>query len=401
MFQKEGHMTDRIHKAVEILGSTKTVEWIGRPVRILSGVPSFSTYYGSNNNPPELSLLQKLNSSTRSTTQFWDDEADKVVEQEEIQYEIKSWPKIITQVEREGLPLKLEEFEEVLDFGDWQVFKKTEPNLEVRIGAILALQRIAQDSIKHYDGRDHVRVLKILCAYVKENSPCKTLEPTKRPYSKKYPRQDIQVAIDVLKSRSSAQQFYENSVRFRIDLRNCDLDGCDFSDGSLQGVLFSGSRLEFASFAGANLTAAQMTKCILNDADFFECKLVGTMMDAAIYSNADHSKTINVDLNGLMMEGADMRGWRFGDRRKVANIFGSADTIVPDYYRDEHLQAIAAIPELESMELGIGYDDEKFKEILKMKFIHWNPGKFDGIFISKERDKFRRSRGHVGWPYDD
>jgi prepilin-type processing-associated H-X9-DG protein len=40
----------------------------------------------------------------------------------------------------------------------------------VRIGAILSLERIAQDSTTHDRGRDHVRVMEILCAYVRENS---------------------------------------------------------------------------------------------------------------------------------------------------------------------------------------------------------------------------------------
>jgi hypothetical protein len=46
----------------------------------------------------------------------------------------------------------------------------TEPNIEVRIGAILSLERIAQDSTDYDQGRDHVRVMEILCAYVRENS---------------------------------------------------------------------------------------------------------------------------------------------------------------------------------------------------------------------------------------
>ena len=46
----------------------------------------------------------------------------------------------------------------------------TEPNIEVRVGAILLLERIAQDSTAYDKGRDHVRVMEILCAYVRENA---------------------------------------------------------------------------------------------------------------------------------------------------------------------------------------------------------------------------------------
>ncbi|MCL4189108.1 MAG: hypothetical protein KJZ85_16020 [Rhodobacteraceae bacterium] len=48
--------------------------------------------------------------------------------------------------------------------------EESRPNIEVRIGAILALERIAQDSTRLDRGRDHVRVIEILCAYVRENS---------------------------------------------------------------------------------------------------------------------------------------------------------------------------------------------------------------------------------------
>jgi len=48
--------------------------------------------------------------------------------------------------------------------------EQTLPNIEVRIGAILSLERIAQDSTRYDKGRDHVRVMEILCAYIRENS---------------------------------------------------------------------------------------------------------------------------------------------------------------------------------------------------------------------------------------
>ena len=47
----------------------------------------------------------------------------------------------------------------------------TVPNIEVRIGGLLSLERIAQDSTQNDKGRDHVRVMEILCAYVRQNAP--------------------------------------------------------------------------------------------------------------------------------------------------------------------------------------------------------------------------------------
>jgi uncharacterized protein YjbI with pentapeptide repeats len=51
--------------------------------------------------------------------------------------------------------------------------ERTLPNIEVRIGGILSLERIAQDSTAYDKGRDHVRCMEILCTYIRENAPAK------------------------------------------------------------------------------------------------------------------------------------------------------------------------------------------------------------------------------------
>lgn len=65
-----------------------------------------------------------------------------------------------------------------LDYSRPVTVEETQPNLEVRMGAILSLERIAQDSTTHDHGRDHVMVTEILCAYTRHNSPAHDLEPT-------------------------------------------------------------------------------------------------------------------------------------------------------------------------------------------------------------------------------
>jgi len=44
-----------------------------------------------------------------------------------------------------------------------EVSETTEPNLEVRIGGLLSLERIARDNLP-----DHVQVMEILCAYIRQ-----------------------------------------------------------------------------------------------------------------------------------------------------------------------------------------------------------------------------------------
>lgn len=48
---------------------------------------------------------------------------------------------------------------------DGQVVERTEPNIEVRIGAILALEQIAKKNLGV-----HVQIMEILCTCIRENA---------------------------------------------------------------------------------------------------------------------------------------------------------------------------------------------------------------------------------------
>lgn len=128
--QEEGLVTDRINKAVEGLGAERKVEAIGRSVKIVRG--------GSAPN-----ALRRL--------------GEQFISRTEIQWE--------------GQDLSLAEGETMEDVGEWKVFSRTVPNLEVRIGAIYALERIAQDSL-----RDHIQIMEILCAYIRQNAPASAVK---------------------------------------------------------------------------------------------------------------------------------------------------------------------------------------------------------------------------------
>ncbi len=50
---------------------------------------------------------------------------------------------------------------------DGKITENTDANIEVRLGAVYALERISQDS-----DRDHMQIMEILCAYIRTNAPC-------------------------------------------------------------------------------------------------------------------------------------------------------------------------------------------------------------------------------------
>ncbi|CAM3728346.1 hypothetical protein PHIN109289_06080 [Phaeobacter inhibens] len=149
----------------------------------------------------------------------------------------------------------------------------TEPNIEVRIGGLLALERISRDSITYDRGRDHLLVMDILCAYVCNNSPLSTAEdvaegrfirmknnhaitnPVDLPESEytdihervfeiPSPRSDIAFAIKILGRRTPEQIQHERRHGYRPTLSRCNLQRADFSDGDYSYMSFFESRME-------------------------------------------------------------------------------------------------------------------------------------------------------------
>ena len=248
-----------------------------------------------------------------------------------------------------------------------QSVETTEPNIEVRIGGLLSLERIAQDSTRYDKGRDHVRVMEILCAYVRENAPASEAENAPFPsgtkqedlelkagtspfdwfYRQAKPRSDIQFALFILGRRSAEQIDIERQHLNRrgesyyldlteTNLRKADLEGLDFSSASFFKSKLEGAFCNDADFKGCNLIYAQMTcasgrgldlsharidsadfsHAILNEAKFLQCSMshthfVGTQLKGAhlCFSPKPQPGTvnraffINADLQSALIEG--------------------------------------------------------------------------------------------------
>lgn len=270
----------------------------------------------------------------------------------------------------------------------------TVPNIEVRIGAILSLERIAQDSTRYDKGRDHVRVMEILCAYVRENSnatpprdfPLPEWEPLKDDATESEraahlqkraerfgnnfsesqawkwaqtlpkPRADIAQALQVLGRRTAEQRrveavwpnppdketiwpfdvpcpelpevegdaartaaeiesFKKKLFVWREGLRDYSGYRLDLRSANLQGADLSARRPDAsdAVFAGALLQAARMEGVNLYRVSMQGAELSGSMVTGA---NLRHANINGVNLNRAHMEGAACR-WA---ELKVANL---------------------------------------------------------------------------------
>jgi len=138
--------------------------------------------------------------------------------------------------------------------------KDGQPNLEVRLGGIYALERIARDS-----PRDHWTIMEVLTAYVRQNARWIPAAPQVEelahgekdttPSLPTTPRTDIQAILTVLGRRTPRQEWLEP---VRLDLSETNLWGADLVGANLENVSLSGAPLEGADLSETDLSFEQL-----------------------------------------------------------------------------------------------------------------------------------------------
>ncbi len=187
------------------------------------------------------------------------------------------------------------------------------PNIEVRLGGVYALGRIARDSEK-----DYWTVMEVLSAYVRENASIKHNKDGQESELPAKPRVDIQAALTVVcrKKKRRGERIY---------LRDTDLKGLYFHKAYLEGARMERAHLEETHFEGAHLRGAILQgvflqKAHLHRADLMEANLQGAKLQKAKLQKAKLQKAKlqranlqganlgEAQLDGALLHGADFRG---------------------------------------------------------------------------------------------
>jgi Pentapeptide repeats (8 copies) len=117
---------------------------------------------------------------------------------------------------------------------------KGKPKLELRLGGIYALERIARDS-----ERDHWPIMEVLTAYVREHAPWKKADlPANQ---RNPPATDIQTILKVIGRR---ERSYEKGNQ-HLDLRWTNLNNAELTGTHLEGADLEDAHLEGAYLMGA------------------------------------------------------------------------------------------------------------------------------------------------------
>ncbi len=217
----------------------------------------------------------------------------------------------------------------------------TRPNIEVRVGAILALERIARmnDSV-------HVQIMEILCTYIRANAPVRANErdmmaifeknykiPSsmwkvrpdlhvfqsnqadhKLPEAPKPPREDIQLALTVIGRRSDRQIALEpaqlidlrNTHLVKADLRNARLSNAQLSNSNMQGAILTDAKMNEAILTDAKMNGAVLAKAEMNGADLSNAKMNSANLSGAKMNSPANLR--NAELNEAVLRNAEMIG---------------------------------------------------------------------------------------------
>ena len=208
---------------------------------------------------------------------------------------------------------------------------KDNPKLEIRLGAIAALDHIARDSEDYF-----WTVMDVLTAYVRQNAPGfglkrhtadKLMSSPELAQDLPQVQLDIRAVLTVLTERVAATDLASRErldlsyVDFHeVDLIYMDFRGMNLLRASLEGAILALANLEQANLAGATLqqakllgaklAGAKLSVANLDGADLSTAHLPGTdlteahLLDAKLsYANLEHA-----DLTGAKLFRANLAG---------------------------------------------------------------------------------------------
>ena len=165
--------------------------------------------------------------------------------------------------------------------------------LDMRIGGIYALERVARDSAK-----DHPTVMEVLAAFVREHSreiwPPEASDEPRADAPVRTTRPDVQAAVTVIGRRNPQN-----------DRQPVNLDDSNLTRVNLTDARLTGSSLNRANFTGARLTGADLTGANLLGANFSRAWLMGANFTRA-------------DLSGAIVGHANLTGAILTDARLAA-----------------------------------------------------------------------------------
>jgi hypothetical protein len=196
--------------------------------------------------------------------------------------------------------------------------------LDIRLGGLYALQRIAQDS-----GPDRRTIAQVLAAYIRQHSPWPPSLPgqyTAAAPLHKIPdleirASDVQAAISILGKKMFAEI---DDIRrlIHVDLRRADFIDLDYQDAH-----FSDSNLSWASLHSANLKDTAFMACDLSQASLYDTHFERSRMS---WTNLKGASLTDSDFRGAELFVVNLEEVEDIDRADLRGVTADADTKWPE-----------------------------------------------------------------------
>jgi pentapeptide repeat protein len=163
--------------------------------------------------------------------------------------------------------------------------------LQIRLGGIYALERLAHDS-----PQDQPTIMEVLTTFVRTSTHPKALEPTGTSCPDTPPAPDIQAALSVIGRRVTVHD--GDAI---INLNDLCLTRVNLESVNLSKATLNGADLRKAILAGAHLEGTQLVQADLSGAQLWNANLSGSHLESAKLTDAnlENSKLVGADLSRI------------------------------------------------------------------------------------------------------
>lgn len=162
--------------------------------------------------------------------------------------------------------------------------EQTKPNLEVRLGGIYSLERLAKDSPD-----DRPQIVELLSAYIRENAR----HDGKKPVVERMIGIDVQAVLTVLGRMEHRAK--EKDTYPVLDLSNTDLLGAFLPYAHLEFTHFYKAHLDVTTFIETYLEGANFEGAHLKRTDFGGAHLEGAHFEGTDLSSAENLTQLQID----------------------------------------------------------------------------------------------------------
>lgn len=214
---------------------------------------------------------------------------------------IEKSPKFLTKggdlaLDQQGKPIQLQDGNEK-PVHEIKTIERTEINIEVRLGAVYALERVALDS-----KRDKNSIMRTIAAYIRNSIPLSEMESNYNINN----RPDIKAAIEVLgrfpvKSKTSVTYDLTRINLKNLQIRECRLESCDFTKSASDEFSIIESSLDESIFHEIKWFKFKAFRSSLNYTNFYKAEMNNSMLFNCEFNNVSASET---NFRGLQSAGS-------------------------------------------------------------------------------------------------